>query len=321
MAIGVIAVACGSQNAASRTACERITAVAAIGATAPAARDFPALAYDASTCQVVLFGGGTHTDTWTWDATGWTEQHPAHVPAATTTELAAYDPIGKQVVLVGTPTPGVNGGVTTWSWTGGDWRQLSTAHQPSVLDHASLVLDANSGRLVLVSSSPQSWEWSGSDWAPNPTPPALGADVVFDASLGTLVAIDLGGQGGGPIVSKLVPGTSGGVATWQQYDPPTGAFPDYPIGYSIYHDAIGKVVYFMPARDQGSGNQTWTWSDGTWTLWPPGAEPNGFWRNRAVYDSALQAVVFFGGGTAQGGKVNALNQTWVLTTEGWTRVG
>jgi hypothetical protein len=269
---------------------------------------------------VILFGGGAQTDTWTWDASGWTEQHPAHVPAAAEIEVAAFDPISKHVLLVETPTPGVNGGVTTWSWTGTDWQQLAPAHQPSASVYASLVLDGSKGELLLLSNSPQSWAWSGTDWVADATPPALGADVVFDSAMGTLVAVDRGGDSNGPFVSKLVPGANS-AAVWQEYPPASGTVPNYPIGYSLYHDALGKIIYFMPARDGGPGNETWTWSDGTWALWPPGAEPEGFWRSHGVYDTALRAIVFFGGGYVQGGIVSASNETWVLSSQGWTQVG
>jgi hypothetical protein len=69
--------------------------VEAPSAGAPAPRSEPALAYDGSNGQVVLFGGellGSTSaagevmgDTWTWDGTTWTEQAggaPASTPSA-----------------------------------------------------------------------------------------------------------------------------------------------------------------------------------------------------------------------------------------------
>jgi hypothetical protein len=43
------------------------------------------MAYDAAHGEVVLFGGageGVLNDTWIWDGTTWTEQHPSTVPPA-----------------------------------------------------------------------------------------------------------------------------------------------------------------------------------------------------------------------------------------------
>jgi hypothetical protein len=66
--------------------------VEAPSAGAPAPRSAPALAYDGSTGQVVVFGGqllGSTSaagevmgDTWTWDGTSWTEQEGG-APTAT----------------------------------------------------------------------------------------------------------------------------------------------------------------------------------------------------------------------------------------------
>ena len=57
-------------------------------ATRPPAREFASMAYDAATGTAVLFGGyglgghgsGVLADTWTWDGTTWTKQHPAANP-------------------------------------------------------------------------------------------------------------------------------------------------------------------------------------------------------------------------------------------------
>src|SRR6266568_8646495 len=53
-------------------------------ASSPPARSNAAIAYDAATGTVVLFGGLTRTasgivvfsDTWTWDGSTWTKQNP-----------------------------------------------------------------------------------------------------------------------------------------------------------------------------------------------------------------------------------------------------
>jgi hypothetical protein len=79
--------------------------VQAPSAGAPAPRSEPALAFDASTGQVVLFGGelaGSTSaagevmgDTWTWDGTSWTEQAggaPASTPSATPVPTASGVP-------------------------------------------------------------------------------------------------------------------------------------------------------------------------------------------------------------------------------------
>ena len=88
-------------------------------------RYLPAVAYDAATSSVVLFGGsGSGTggqgsailgDTWTWNGSTWTQQAPATSPpgyfAAT-----GYDAATASVVLFGgEASPGAPLG-DTWTW-------------------------------------------------------------------------------------------------------------------------------------------------------------------------------------------------------------
>jgi hypothetical protein len=62
----------------------------------PLPRAFPGTAYDAADGKVVLFGGSgdggyARNDTWTWDGTDWTHQHPVHSPPKRSLEQLAYD--------------------------------------------------------------------------------------------------------------------------------------------------------------------------------------------------------------------------------------
>jgi hypothetical protein len=77
------------------------------------------MAYDAATGTVVLFGGfGSSSllgDTWTWNGTTWTQQHPATSPSARDVAAVADAATGT-VVLFGGGSP--DGGVfgDTWTW-------------------------------------------------------------------------------------------------------------------------------------------------------------------------------------------------------------
>ena len=81
-------------------------------ATSPSARAFAAMAYDAGTNQVVLFGGQGSSvdlnDTWTWNGTTWSQQSPATSPSARDTAVMAYDPSSGLVVLFGGQGNGLN---------------------------------------------------------------------------------------------------------------------------------------------------------------------------------------------------------------------
>src|ERR1700724_510836 len=74
-----------------------------LGATPPP-RTGGAMAFDTNTGTIVLFGGmGASSplhDTWTWDGSSWTQQHPAHNPPATVIGPMAYDPASHDILLV-----------------------------------------------------------------------------------------------------------------------------------------------------------------------------------------------------------------------------
>jgi hypothetical protein len=60
------------------------------------------LAYDPEASKVVLFSGvGAPADTWTWDGTNWTEQHPAQSPPARQGAALAYESDHGYTVLFG----------------------------------------------------------------------------------------------------------------------------------------------------------------------------------------------------------------------------
>jgi hypothetical protein len=91
-------------------------------ATRPPAREDAAMAYDAATGNVVLFGGsdlhGFLNDTWTWDGSTWTEQAPATSPPIRGGAPMAYDAAtGTTVLFGGVGAEDVVLG-DTWTWGG-----------------------------------------------------------------------------------------------------------------------------------------------------------------------------------------------------------
>lgn len=104
LAVGLIAIAGGAAGAYFGLHAARGSAAGA-GAE-PSPRAYAAVAYDEAPHQVVVFGGlgaggATLGDTWTWDGTTWTQQHPSISPPARAYALMTYDPRAHDVVLVG----------------------------------------------------------------------------------------------------------------------------------------------------------------------------------------------------------------------------
>jgi hypothetical protein len=131
------------------------------------------MAYDPIHRQLVLFGGSTGggvsvvisanvgvptAETWTWDGTNWTQQQPAHSPAAITGHSMVFDASLGGVALFngGQAAPGPDTlnpkgffNNELWIWNGIDWIQVATATVPGPRGFESLAFDAARRALVL----------------------------------------------------------------------------------------------------------------------------------------------------------------------------
>jgi hypothetical protein len=136
------------------------------GGATPPPRAGAAMAFDANTGTTVLFGGmgasGPLHDTWTWDGSAWTQQHPAHNPPAAVMGPMAYDPATHDMLLVtvSIPTGPISSAdpttvnpppAQTWLWDGGDWHKAAGV-QPPGSGFTRLATDTAAGDVVLVTT-------------------------------------------------------------------------------------------------------------------------------------------------------------------------
>jgi Galactose oxidase, central domain len=183
----------------------------------PAARSGAAIAYDADTGQVVMFGGlgvnGSLGDTWIWNGANWAEPHLSLSPLTRFGASMVFDSKLHGLVLFGgEPDQPISTSEqrnlnATWLWTGTGWRRLDTAHIPTSNDLTgigvlgSMAFDAATGRVVLVTlangihfvaCSAKTWTFNGSDWRledPATPLPATAVAVVDEAQTGHIVAV------------------------------------------------------------------------------------------------------------------------------------
>jgi hypothetical protein len=142
-------------------------------ATSPPPLNAGAMTYDPVHHQVVLFGGSTGggigvvvsanvgvplDQTWTWDGSNWTQQHPAHSPPAIAYQSMIFDANLGGVVLFnggqaapGPETTGPKGFYNNelWFWDGTDWTQVFTPTVPGPRGLESLTYDSARRALVL----------------------------------------------------------------------------------------------------------------------------------------------------------------------------
>lgn len=146
----------------------------------PSPRTFPALAYDNTRQQMLLFGGNSVlfgaaedepqflNDMWAWDGNNW-HQVDAEMPPARAEASITYDSHRQRLVLFG----GYNiiaGEIQrlgdTWEWDGHEWNQVSMSG-PSPRHGAAMAYDSHRKRVVLFGGNgamDDTWEWDGLGW-------------------------------------------------------------------------------------------------------------------------------------------------------------
>ena len=309
----------------------------------PPARAVAAFAEDPTARTVVLFGGAfdhsdgtfsTTNDTWTFDGTNWSQQHPADVPPARVLAAMSFAGGGGVALFGGETLLNPLFLDDTWTWNGTDWS--SVAQAPSPRDALGMAYDEARGQLVvfggeryttpfnlsLPAAVGDTWTFDGKKWtrrypAGSPSGGAYGT-MAYDAATREVVLLQ--GQGCGPKASDCNPADPGcsamvqctwtwDGATWTQrhpvHSPPTRV-----TATMAYDAATGQVVLFGGAAVDGCDhalnmgvaningcalNDTWTWDGTDWTERHPAHNP--VVRNEAGmgYDVANGTVVLFGG--------------------------
>ena len=285
----------------------------------PRARAVTGLADDPATHTVVLFGGAfdhsnatysTSYETWTWNGTTWTQQHPTTAPGARI--RAAMSEEGSGLSLFGGESlsaPGLGLVDDTWTWDGSAWHQLQSV--PSARDGVATAYDQARNQLVvfggesypvdgvtqLVDAVGDTWTWdSTSGWqlrhpADSPSPGAYGA-MAYDAATRQVVLLE--GQGCGHRASDCQPGDPGCTEM---------------------------------------ASCTWTWDGTTWTQQHPAHAPPPLATSAMAYDAATGELVVFGGVALDGCDhyvgfavdfdnsypgICAVNDTWTWDGHDWT---
>lgn len=177
------------------------------GAAGPPARAFAAAAYDESTHQVVLFGGigqqgAALGDTWTWDGSTWTEQHPAASPPARAYAAMTYDPHTRDVLLVGGRSispqrpftcsgsgsaAGGSIGSTGSAGSSGSGSSSDLTKVPPPIPPPRAATQPSPLPCSVQAPSPidDAWFWNGSTWRQSSTPEGVSAFLMSPPDLGT----------------------------------------------------------------------------------------------------------------------------------------
>jgi galactose oxidase-like protein len=288
-------------------------------ATSPSARYAAAMAYDAATGDIVLFGGlnvisgtgHTYGDTWTWNGSAWTKQHPATSPPARGAAAMTYDAATGDIVLFGGNSISGHGHQfgDTWTWDGSTWTKQHPATSPPGRSGASLAYDPATGNAVLFGGFLHgTWTWDGSTWTkqqPATSPPLRGyAPMAYDPATGNVVLF--GGEQRGKEAMLGDTWIWDGSA-WTKQHPATSP-PARGAAVMAYDAATSGIVLFggLDSTDARLGD-TWTWDGSAWTQQHPATSPPSRYYAAMAEDPATGDIVLFGGLARRG---TALHDTW-----------
>lgn len=321
-------------------------------ASNPPAREGAAMAYDAATKQVVLYGGlGSPTsgnpflsDTWVWDGFAWHRAASSGPGGEGEHPHLAYDETTRQLVLVSSPSEGSQppSFFGTSMWTGSGWsdtkpaQNLPASTSGSFASVDGLVFQPSTGELIALlnvsdikssTTTTQSWSWDGTTWKqlhPATDPPASAAPLAYDATTGLVIREGLGSlQPSAPNFPANPPraGTwAWDGSNWSELHPVH--HPPAPLGASLAYDQGGHDLVMYGGSTGANGNvcgtstDRWVWDGQDWARADPPTGITGRSEAAMAFDAASGQLLLFGGctntATPPGYQEEVLQDTHVL---------
>jgi N-acetylneuraminic acid mutarotase len=252
----------------------------------PTRRSGYAMAYDAESDRVILFGGGNEVgwnlaDTWVYDynTNTWTEM--AKGPADHLGARIAYDAESHRIILFGGYDLGKILFNDTWAYdyNTNTWTEMKPSTSPPGRNYQAMTYDSKADRVLV---------WGG-----------------FDLD--------------GKAIDNSVWSYDFNTNTWQEMvsGKPRPDTRDYAV---MVYDAESDRTILYGGVNYG-GNETWVYdyNTNTWTNLKPSTNPGRLSRHAMVYDTAADRAILFGG---QVGSVQFkyTGETWIydLNTNNWT---
>lgn len=255
-------------------------------AAGPPGRRLHAMAYDAQSDLVVMFGGFDEindlgdTRVYDFNANAWTEKNPSPAPSSRRGHRMAYDAESDRIVLFGGfagTAPLFLGDTWLYDVDSDAWTQVTPGVGPSALGDHGLAYDSGSDRVV---------EFGGVGSAGR-----LGETWTYDVN----------------------------TNTWTNPNPQTRP-PALSHFAMTYNSQAQRTVLFGGLAASGTQGDTWSFdlTGNAWTNMNPAVRPSDRLGHRMAYDSASDRIVLFGGITAIGGTRN--NETWAYDADAntWT---
>ena len=296
--------------------------------------------HDASTCPATIPGvtaSGPSLGSWVDLTASLNRSPPARYFAS-----MAYDPTDHEVVLFGgrgcsSPSGDCN---DTWSYSNGTWVQLFPTLSPPARRGAALTWDSQDGYLVLFGGMNDSypylafqdtWTFLGGQWTDR-TPTVVNstntpsvrfvAQMTDDPAAGYILLF--GGceyEGCGSPMDDTWSYLNG---TWTDRTYTVGPGPSSRAGEAFVWDPASRSVLLYGGDLPSSHlNDTWQFSNGTWSQLHPVTYPGNRGDSWTLYDPIQGAVFLFGGlldVPSQPGHNGPVADTWEWTGGEWSNV-
>jgi hypothetical protein len=275
----------------------------------PSIRRTGAMAYDASTPRLLLFGGLQQStpvsilnETWSYNGQ-WTKLNPAGGAPARWGHTMVRDPQNNRILMFGGRAPTISTLANdTWQWTGSAWSQLMTPTAPPVRFRHGMAFDSRRNRTVvfggrgLVKNLNDTWEFDGVTWTQVLTqtspPPREDMVMVFDEGLNRTVLF-----GGYDFdTDTLLGGTweYDGV-NWQQITVAPADTPSPRFRMAAAYDSVRKrIIAHGGWAADGIKTGSWAYAGGRWVQTVNSGGPP-LTEVYAGYDRQRQRFVTFGG--------------------------
>lgn len=274
--------------------------------TSPSPRRAGAMAFDAASNQVVIYGGtiahpGQITaEMWRWNGITW-NPIASTAPARWGHQLTR-DTSNGDLLTFGGRSPSISGLANdTWRWNGSTWTQLTPVIRPPQRFRYGMCYDSWRDRFVMfggrvaLGNVNDTWEFDGLNWIerlPATSPqPREDMVMVFDASVGTTV---LFGGFDNDTATLLGDTWEYRGSDWYETTPVTSPTPRYRMG-GIYNSTRQRAVMYGGHDGIQFRTETYEYAGSEWTALAIGPGPLASTEFYVGFDENANRTVTFGG--------------------------
>lgn len=279
----------------------------------PQSQSGHAMAYDAESDRIVLFGGWLFLDnTWAYDynTNTWTDMNPDTRPSPRTKHEMAYDAESDRVILFGGLIPlkgggfgpggdyGVSGETWAYDLNTNTWVNMEPDTAPSPRRYHAVAYDAESDRIVLFGGGTARETWAydyntniWTDMEPAGGPPNLAMHAMAYDRESDMVIL-FGGWSWRPPPNDKTWAYDYNTNTWTNMEPDSAPSPRR--GHSMAYSAESDwVILFGGVSETTDFDDTWAYdhNSNTWTNMNPDARPSAGFGEQMAYDSQSDVVI------------------------------